>query len=113
MPNPLYTYKQFYFKQFSLAQVYSLNVKAVLFQAIQFGISTQFSSIWAIDRILSGATAPGQSGPGSNGKELRILQSSSITEALLSLENFYSSAEMKSVYSTAPVNNITEVRMES
>ena len=25
------------------------------------------SSIWAIDRILSGATTPGQSGPGSNG----------------------------------------------
>ena len=24
MPNPFYTYKQFYFKQFSLAQIHSL-----------------------------------------------------------------------------------------
>ena len=41
------------------------------------------SSIWSIDRTLSSATTPGQSGPGSNGNEgiLRILQSSSITEA--------------------------------
>ena len=30
--------------------------KTVLFQAIQFSISTQFSSIWPINRILSGAT---------------------------------------------------------
>ena len=35
-----------------------LNHKTVLFQAIQFGISTQFSSIWSIDRTLSGATTP-------------------------------------------------------
>ena len=27
------------------------------------------SSIWYIDRILSGATTPGQSGPGSDGNE--------------------------------------------
>ena len=46
MPNPLYTYKQ-------------------QFQAIQFSISTQFISIWPIDRTLSDATTPGQSGPGS------------------------------------------------
>ena len=34
-----------------------------------------------MDRILSGATTPGQSGPGINGNEgvLYILQSSSIT----------------------------------
>ena len=34
------------------------------------------SSVWPIDRTLSGATTPGQSGPGSNGNEeiLRILQ---------------------------------------
>ena len=44
--------KQFYFKQFSFAEVRSLNVKTVLFQAIQFSISTQFSSIWPIDRTL-------------------------------------------------------------
>ena len=41
----------------------------------------QFSSIWPIDRTLSGATTLGQSGPGSDGNEgvLRILQSSCIT----------------------------------
>ena len=38
------------------------------------------SSIWSIDRILSGATTLGQSGPGSNCNEgvLHILQSSKI-----------------------------------
>ena len=40
-----------------------------LFQAIQFSISTLFSSIWPIDRTLSGATTQDQSGPGSNGNE--------------------------------------------
>ena len=41
------------------------------------------SSIWPIDRSLSDANTPGQSGPGSDGNEgvLHILQSSSITEA--------------------------------
>ena len=39
--------------------------KAVLFPAIQFSISTQFTSIWPIDRTLSRATTPNQSGPGS------------------------------------------------
>ena len=45
-------------------------------------MSTQFSSIWSIDRTLSGATIPGQSEPGSNGNEgvLCIPQGSSITE---------------------------------
>ena len=39
------------------------------------------SSIWPIDRTLSGTTTPGQSGPGSNGNEgvLHIPQSFSIT----------------------------------
>ena len=42
------------------------------------------SSISLIDRILSGAITPDQSGPGSDGNEevLRVPQSSSITEAL-------------------------------
>ena len=40
--------------------------KTVLFQAIQFSISTQFSSIRTIDRILSVATTSGQSGPRSD-----------------------------------------------
>ena len=77
----------------------------------------QFSSIWPIDRTLSGATTPGQSGPGSNGNEgaLRIPQSSSITgtstsDCLVSYprhslgQRSYPSAEMQLVYSTAPAN---------
>ena len=42
------------------------------------------SSIWPIDKTLSGPTTLGQSGRGSNGNEglLCILQSSSITGAL-------------------------------
>ena len=53
-----------------------LNIKT-----IQFSISTQFSSIWPIDRTISGATTPGQSKPGSDSNErvIRIPQSSSIT----------------------------------
>ena len=41
------------------------------------------SSIWVIDRTLSGTTTPGQSGPGSDDNEegLRILPNSSITGA--------------------------------
>ena len=44
-------------------------------------MSTQFSSIWPIDRTLSSATTPGQNGPGSDGNErvFHIPQSSSIT----------------------------------
>ena len=73
--------KQFYFKQFSFAEVRSSNIKTVLFQVIQLSISTLFSSIWPIERTLSGATTPGQSWPGSDGKEgvLHFPQSSSIT----------------------------------
>ena len=43
--------------------------KTILFQIIQFSMCTQFSSNWHIDMALSGATTPGQSGPGSNGNE--------------------------------------------
>ena len=39
------------------------------FQVIQFNISTEFSSIWPIDRLLSEATTPGQSGRGGDGNE--------------------------------------------
>ena len=51
----------------------------VLFQSIQF--STQFISIWSIDKTLSGATTPAQSELESNGNEevLCIPQSSRIT----------------------------------
>ena len=63
-----------------------LYIKTVLFQAVQFSISTQFGSIWPLDRTLSGATTPGHSGPGSDGNKgvLRILQSSSIIRTSLS-----------------------------
>ena len=40
-------------------------MKKILFQTIQFSISTHFSSIWPIDRTLSDATTSGQSGPGA------------------------------------------------
>ena len=74
------------------------------------------SSIWAIDKTLSGATTPGQSGPGSNGNEgvLHIPQSSNITEVSASdclvsytghsLGESYPSAKMQFVYSTAPAS---------
>ena len=57
--------------------------KTVLFRAIQFSMSTQFSSIWPLDRTLSGATTPGQSGLGSCDNEgvLRIPKNSRITGA--------------------------------
>ena len=72
--------KQFYFKTFSLTLVRSLNIKRVLFQVIQFSISTQFRFIWPIDRTLSVAATPGLCGPWSDGNA----QSSRITGALLS-----------------------------
>ena len=55
--------------------------KSVLFQIIQFSISILFSSIWPIDRTLSGATTLSQSGPGSDSNKgvLCIPQSSTIT----------------------------------
>ena len=70
------------------------------------------SSICPRDRNLSGASALGQSGPGSDANEgvFCIPQSSSITEASLSdclvsylghsLGESYPSAEMQSMYST-------------
>ena len=42
----------------------------------------QFSSIWPIDKTLSSATNPGQSGPGSNGNDwvLRIPKAPELLE---------------------------------
>ena len=92
-----------------------LYKQTVLFQTIQFCISTQFSSICPIDRTLSGATTLDQSGPGSNGnKEVHhTLQNSSITGASPSdrfvsyqkhsLGESYPSVQMQSVYSKAVV----------
>ena len=81
-----------------------------LFQTIQFSISSQFSCFGPIDRTVSGATTPAQSGPGSDGNEgaLLIPQSSSITGTLPSdcsvlctgYSLFSPSAEVQSVYST-------------
>ena len=109
--------KQSYFNKFSLAWVGSLNIKTVLFQVIQFRVSTHFSSIWAIERALSAATIPGQSGPGTDGNEgvLRIPQRFSITgtspsDCLVSYQGHSlvwvsnHSAEVQSVYSTAPAD---------
>ena len=75
------------------------------------------SSIRPIDRALSSATTPGQSGPGGNGNEevLLIPQISSITGSFsldylvsyprhMLVGGFYSSAEIQSVYSTAPAD---------
>ena len=88
----------------------------MLFQVIQFSIdiSKQFSSIWPIDRTLPGATTMDQSGTGSNVNEgvLRISQSSSIngtspSDCLVSYPGHsfgVGSAEMQSVYSTAPAD---------
>ena len=66
----------------------------------------QFSCIWPIHRTLSGASTPGQSGPGSDGNEGELC----ISESLALLEphhqivqckiQFYTSAKMQSVYST-------------
>ena len=75
------------FKQFSLVYFFffvytQLNVKTANVK-IQFSVSTQFTSIWPIDRTLLGVTTPGQSGLGSDGNEgvLYIFQSASITGA--------------------------------
>ena len=46
-----------------------LNAKTVLFQTIQFSINTLFSSIWTLDRTLSGSATPSPSEPGSDGNE--------------------------------------------
>ena len=80
----LFSWIEFQTIQFSISLVFlftQLNVKTVLFQTIQFSISTHYNSIWPIDRTLSCASTPGQSGPGSDSNEqvLHIPQSSSIT----------------------------------
>ena len=87
--------------------------KTVLFQVIQFSISTHFSSIWPINWTLTGATTPEKSGPVSDGNEgvLHIPQRSSITgnlpsDCLVSYPGHLlgvgnHSAEKQSMYSTA------------
>ena len=110
MPNP------FLFQAIQVSQT-------VLVQTIQFSISTQFSSIWPIDRALSGATTSGKGEPASDGNKgvLCIPRSSSFTGTSPSdrLESSgydtcwkwgsYPSTEKKSVYSTAQPTGQTEV----
>ena len=79
-------------------------------------ISTQFSSIWPIDRTLSGGLILGQSGPGNyvNEGAFWIPQISSIIGAspwdylVLNVGHFlgesYFTAEMLSVYSATPAD---------
>ena len=77
-------------------------------------VITQLSSIWSIDRTLSGPTTPSQNRPGRDDNErvLCIPQISSITEASSSnsLMSFtgsslsYHYAEMQSVYFAAPAD---------
>ena len=109
--------KQLYFKQFSLVWICSLNAKTVLSQ------TTQFSSIWPINRTLSGATIAGQSGPGSDGNKgvLRIPQSSSITETspsdcLVSYQDTRLGVGLtphQSVYSTVPADWAMETLIQT
>ena len=66
------------------------------------------SSIWSIDRTLSGATTLGQSGPGSDGNELRALLESHYLIVLCHIRDIcwvksYPSAEMQLVYSAVTV----------
>ena len=77
-----------------------LYISTVLFQTSQFSISTKFSFIGPINRILSGANTPGQSGPGNDGNNrvLHISKSFSITEAASPSDWSYLYAGMLSVY---------------
>ena len=97
--------------QFSISTQF--HVKRVLSQVIQFSISTHFSFIWLINRTLSSATTPDQSGDGSNGTEgvLFIPQSFSIIgtsppDCLLSYLIEGGVLFMQSVYSTRWLGNI-------
>ena len=60
---------------------YTVKCQNSSFLTVQFCISTQFSSIWLVDRTLSSATILGQSGPCRDGNKgvLRIPKSSIIT----------------------------------
>ena len=57
--------------QFSISTQFKHTVKFKnnQYETIQFSVITQFSYIWPIDGTLSGASTPGQSGTGSDGKK--------------------------------------------
>ena len=46
--------------------VHTVKCKNSSFLTIQFSVIIQFTSIWPIERTLTGATTPSQSEPGSN-----------------------------------------------
>ena len=60
-------------------------LKTVLFQVIQFCISTQFSFICSIGRALSGATAPDDRGPEAMAMAIKGYSAFPKTPALLEL----------------------------
>ena len=90
-------------------------IKTVLFQTIQFSISTDFSSILSIDRNLSGASTRDQNGPGSDGNKgvLHIPQMFSITGASSSDFLVAYPGHSWGVYSTALANWDIEHRILS
>ena len=71
------------------------------------------TSIWPMDRTLSGVTTPSQSGPESIGNEgvLHILQSSTIT-GVSSSDCLVSCAEMQSVYSATLADWAAKIKVK-
>ena len=105
--------------QFSISVVFvntQLNVKTVLFWTIQFSINTHFSSIWPIDRLYQVLPHRARVDLGAMVNKGRsafpkapVLLEASPSDCLVSypghsLERFYPSAEMQSVYFTAPAD---------
>ena len=102
----------------SVLRMYSFNVKTVIFQTIQFCLSTQLSSIWLIDRTLSGTTTPEgtwerwqwrgipHSPKFQHYWDLTITLFSVKTRTLVGVGS-NSSVEMHLVYSTDPANWVT------
>ena len=87
-----------------------LYISAVLFHTNQFNIRIEFS--W-------GATTPGQSGIGNDGKKglLRIPQSFSNSDCLVSypghtMREFYRAPGMQSAYSATPIDWAIAYRVE-
>ena len=103
--------KQFYFKQFSLVWIRSLNAKSRKLS------KPRFSYICLINRNLSGSTTLSQSGRGSDGNKGDTLHSPKLQHYWnLNIRLFsvicrtfvggwsYPSAEMQSVYSITPAD---------
>ena len=80
-------------------------LKRVIFRMnIQF--STQFNSTWLLDRTLSGATTPGQSGPGSDGNErvLHFPKAAALQETRHQIVKCHKQDTALSVYSVSPAD---------